>query len=179
MRLLAPPADHEIADSALRRLHHLLYEDERTTSEEVFNAIHEALATAGLGTLGSPIVLLGSHADENDDEWGTDGVVDDRFIEAIRGIVEKWPPPEQPIRGRSLADALSRADVRPDLPAARVLASLRRALLGAATTRTAGAAMESRAIATMSCCRRLRWGAPTGVPTASTAGRTKPLECCS
>jgi Putative metallopeptidase domain len=148
MRLLAPPADHEVADTTLRRLHHLLYEDQRTTSEEVFNAMHDALTAAGDGSTGAAVVLLGSHAGEGgDDEWGTDGRVDEGFIAAIRDIVEKWPPPETPIRGRSLADALSQTVVKPDPPAARVLASLRRALLGAATKRTAGAVTELRAIA--------------------------------
>jgi hypothetical protein len=60
-----------------------------------------------------------------------------------------FPPPETPIRGRSLADELSRADVRPEQPAARVLASLRRALLGAATKRTAGAATSPRVISVL------------------------------
>ena len=89
-------------------------------------------------------VLLGSHAGEGDAGWGTEGPVDERFIAAIREIVEKWPPPETPIRGRSLADTLSRADVRPDEPGVRVLAVLRRALLGAATKRTPGAARSWR-----------------------------------
>ena len=144
MRLLAPPDDHEIADPALCRLHHVLYEDGQTTSEEVFNAIHESLTGAG-DDANDGSSLLGSHGDEEDDEWGTEGLVDGRFVAAIRGIVEKWPPPETPIRGRSLADALSRTDVKPASPAARVLASLRQALLGAATRRVAGAA-RSRAL---------------------------------
>lgn len=145
-RLLAPPADREIVDPALCRLHHVLYEDEKTTSEEVFNAVHEALAESGDGTIDSTPVLLGSHAADTDDAWGTAGPVDKGFVAAIRTIVEKWPPPESPICGRSLADALARADVTPDEPAALVLTALRKALLGAATRRTFGAATESRTI---------------------------------
>ena len=105
--------------------------------EEVFNAIG-AQATGGGEATDSAPILLGSHAGEIDDSWGTEGPVDESVIAVIRRIVEKWPPPETPIRGRSLADALSRADVRPERPADRVLAALRRALLGAATKRTAG-----------------------------------------
>lgn len=145
-RLLAPPANCEISDTALCRLHHVLYEDEKTTSEEVFNAVHEALGRAGDGVLESAPVLLGSHGADTEDAWGTGGPVDRGFVAAIRSIVEKWPPPELPIRGRSLADAMERADVTPDEPAARVLASLRRALLGAATRRTPGPAHGSRVI---------------------------------
>ena len=144
VRLLAPPAGPEITDLPLRRLHHLLYGDERVTSEEVFNLITEALALRDADAIDSAPVLLGSHAGEGDEGWGTEGPVDERFIAAIREIVEKWPPPESPIRGRSLADTLSRADVRPDQPGVRVLAVLRRALLGAATNRTPGAVRSWR-----------------------------------
>lgn len=151
MRLLAPPAGEEITEPALRRLHHLLYEDEDATSEEVFNAIIDSLAAAGDEATDPATVLLGEHSGEGhdgDDVWGTEGPVDDQFIRAIRAIVEKWPPPESPIRGRSLTDVLTRADVVPDHPAARVLAALRRALVGAATAkrRTVRRAIASRAI---------------------------------
>jgi uncharacterized protein with von Willebrand factor type A (vWA) domain len=54
-------------------------------------------------------------------------------VDAIRRIVEKWPPPEKPIRGRSLADVLKLEAVAPALAVdAGVLAATRRALLGAA-----------------------------------------------
>ena len=39
-------------------------------------------------------------------EWGTEGPADPAVVDAIRRIVEKWPPPEKPVRGRSLADVL-------------------------------------------------------------------------
>jgi len=142
-RLLAPPAGPEITDDALCRLHHLLYEDEKTTSEEVFYAIIDAVERAGKERWGSTTVLLGSHADD-EGGWGTEGVVDGSFIRAIRDIVERWPPPESPIHGRSLGGALSRADVTPDRPGVKVLATLRRALLGAATNRTPGASVARR-----------------------------------
>jgi hypothetical protein len=105
--------------------------------------------TADDGVIHPAAILLGSHGASDDrDEWGTDGPADAPFIEAIRQIVERWPLPEMPIRGRGLAEVLSRADVRPDRPVARVLASLRRALLGAATKRTWGSARESRTVLT-------------------------------
>ena len=140
MRLLAPPAGPEITDEALCRLHHMLYEDEKTTSEEVLYAIIDALERARKKPWGSTTVLLGSHAADEGGGWGTEGSVDGSFIRAIRDIVERWPPPESPIRGRSLGAVLSRADVTPDRPGV-VLATLRRALLGAATNRTPGASV--------------------------------------
>jgi hypothetical protein len=83
-------------------------------------------------------VLLGSHGDAGSDEtgegrWGTGGPVDPTVVDAIRRIVEKWPPPEAPVRGRSLADVLEAATVTPrERVAAAVRASVRRALLGSA-----------------------------------------------
>ena len=141
LRLLAPPtADRAISDPALARLHQLLYGDQGVTSEEVFNAI----ATA-LGAMPAPDgILLGDHAGPDEDVWGTDGRVDPEFVKAIRQIVEKWPRPEHTRRGRSLADLLERVDVRPLNPGATVLAVLRRALLGAARRRHAGALTELR-----------------------------------
>ena len=152
LRLLAPPSDDEIPHPTLRRLHHLLYEDDTATSEEIYNAVVNALKATEDGVIHPAAILLGSHGGDGDgdEQWGTDGPVDAPFIEAIRRIVEKWPLPEVPIRGRSLAEVLSRAIVRPDRPAARVLASLRRALLGAATKRTWGAARESRTVVSSS-----------------------------
>jgi hypothetical protein len=53
-------------------------------------------------------------------------------VAAIRAIVERWPPPKVPVRGRSLADLLQSRAIAPRTPAERVLAVLRRALTGAA-----------------------------------------------
>ncbi len=78
-----------------------------------------------------------------------EGHVDPEFVRAIRSIVEKWPAPEDPVRGRSLEDILKRADVRPAPPARRVLAALRDALLGAATRRVPGPSRESRPVPTL------------------------------
>jgi hypothetical protein len=142
-RLLAPPAGEPIADPALRALHHQLYEDRGVTSEEVFNAIVQATSSDDPGA-GEGVVLLGDH--EHDGDWGTAGPTDPGVVDAIRQIVEKWPPPEQQIIGRSLADVLKRADIRPDPPRPNVTAALRRALLGAARHKHLGASVGPREI---------------------------------
>jgi len=86
----------------------------------------------------SPDGLVGSHGRggrevAGDADWGTEGPADPTVVDAIRRIVEKWPPPANPIRGRSLADVL-RADTvsRAVVLDPAVLAATRRALLGAA-----------------------------------------------
>ena len=137
LRLLAPPAPPPIASEALAALHRLLYSDGKTTSEEIF----EAIVRSGLEP-GDGRALLGSHgaaggrapgeAGEPGD-WGTGGAVDPAFVEALRAIVEKWPPPRVSVSGRSLASQLgpSRWLVSPS--GSQTLAAVRRALLGAAT----------------------------------------------
>jgi hypothetical protein len=53
-------------------------------------------------------------------------------VDAIRRIVEKWPPPRDPVRGRSLADVMKNSTVTPGRSSAAVLRATRNALLGAA-----------------------------------------------
>jgi hypothetical protein len=77
--------------------------------------------------------LLGTHsAPGGDDNWGTEGPAMSDFVRAVRKIVEKWPPPGEPIRGRSLAGLLDQQTIAPIDPAERVLQVTRRALTSAA-----------------------------------------------
>ena len=71
--------------------------------------------------------------DDEDGEWGTEGPVDPGFVQAVRDIVERWPPPAQAIRGRSLSDVLKKEHVAAVSVGVQVLAAMRRALLSAAT----------------------------------------------
>src|SRR5436190_2911334 len=146
LRLLAPPAGAPISSSVLRTLHRLLYGGSSVTAEEVFNAITDTVEGQPEWLLNPDVILLGDHAGPDEDDWGTDGPVDAEFVRAIRAIVEKWPPPERPIRGRSLAEVLKRSDVEPARPAAQVLQVLRRALLGVALNRSARAPAARRQI---------------------------------
>jgi len=126
LRLLAPPGRTKVRPARLAALHAALY-DGQATADEVFHAIvREVEAVPYLLAR-----LLGSHGVEG--RWGTEGPADPGVVDAIRRIVEKWPPPANPIRGRSLADVLRCETVSPERsvdPA--VLAAVRRALLGAA-----------------------------------------------
>ena len=126
LRLLAPPGKTKARPARLAALHQALYEG-RATAEEVFHAIVTELEAVPIQLAR----LLGSHGGEG--RWGTEGPVDARVMDAIRRIVEKWPPPEDPVRGRSLGDVLKNETLAPESdvdPA--VLAATRQALLGAA-----------------------------------------------
>jgi hypothetical protein len=130
LRLLAPPGDPPIENPELRALHQALYASNDVTAQEVFERIVREPGSAGIDMS----ELLGSHGTDSD-EWGTNSEGDADFIQVVRSIVEKWPPPEDPVRGRSLADLLEASRV--DLRSAdrRVLDAVRCALLGAATRR--------------------------------------------
>lgn len=139
-RLLAPPGVVQIDREHLNALHRVLY-GSGSTAQEVFRAIIEEVATGGAphGGLrgGSPWgsgtpVLLGSHSVESPDDWGTAGAVDAAVVEEIRRIIEKWPSPEEPTRGRSLNGLLRGDAVSPRKPERRVLEAVRRALTAAA-----------------------------------------------
>jgi hypothetical protein len=138
LRLLAPPDGVALAGPTLAALHQLLYGSGQTTSEEVFHAVvRTGQAVPGADGTDAPI-LLGSHGGspltgDDDDGWGTAGPIDPTFVEAVREIVERWPPPDSPIRGRSLSDLLGRDRVAQAPVGRRVRAAVRLALLAAAT----------------------------------------------
>ena len=137
-RLLAPPEGAAVTGRALASLHRLLYEGGETTAEELFNAIARGGLIDPDGNGRGETVLLGSHASvpqagDEGDEWGTEGPVDPQFVQAVRDIVERWPPPAQAIRGRSLSDVLKKEQVAAVPVGLQVLAAMRRALLSAAT----------------------------------------------
>lgn len=132
-RLLAPPDGHPIADARLAALHARLYGDGNTTAEEIFRAV---VKEAEQHTGNQLPALLGTHGDLEDlVNWGTEGPASADFVQALREIVEKWPPPADPLRGRSLADVMARRDVSSIDPAERVLRVTRCALTAAATGR--------------------------------------------
>lgn len=134
LRLLAPPDGAPIADPELRHLHELLYASSGdVTALEVYERLVAALGAEAAGAAGAKR-LLGSHGDESKDDddaedaWGTAGPLDPDVVAAIRRIVEKWPPPPDAQRGRSLSDLLEEKTIAPATPGERVLAALRRAL---------------------------------------------------
>jgi hypothetical protein len=86
-------------------LHRQIYSKAGVTYEEIFRALLESAELAVLCDEGG-IPLLGDHSTSDDeDAWGTTGQADRRLlVDAIRRIVESWPPPEEHCRGRSLHD---------------------------------------------------------------------------
>jgi hypothetical protein len=121
-------------DPALCALHRRIYSDAGVTYQEIFDALASALA--GMAGSGDGPQLLGDHdAADDADEWGT-GYADPMLVSAIRTIVERWPPPAEPRRGRSLHDQLVTELVRPARPGGAVVAAVRRAFLDAATGRS-------------------------------------------
>ncbi|GAB4167768.1 MAG: hypothetical protein Fur0039_05740 [Rhodocyclaceae bacterium] len=92
-------------------IHAALYSSVGATYEEVFDALPRLLSEQTIGA----IPLLGGH-----DEKGDSGIqVASRspvLFDIVRGIVEQWPQPPDPIRGRSLADVLKPTTVEARRP---------------------------------------------------------------
>jgi hypothetical protein len=125
LRLLAPPGGPRARPEVLAALHEALY-DGSATAEEVFERIVREVRLVV-----APGVLLGSQGADGG-EWGTGGVADPAVVDAIRRIVEKWPPPDRPVRGRSLSDLLRVSASAPTASVeSPVLAAVRRALADA------------------------------------------------
>ena len=84
-------------------LHAALYSEAGASYQEVFDALPSVLKK----TLFDGITLLGDHP--NAGLGSADGQLEQRaplLVEVVREIVERWPQPPDPIRGRSLADVL-------------------------------------------------------------------------
>jgi hypothetical protein len=105
------PIGRELVDAGygeLARAHRGLYSPAGATYDEVREALETSCTEADAARVG----LIGGH-----DEGGLhEGDLEDRapvLLDVIREIVEQWPQPPEPIRGRSLADALQSVIIRP------------------------------------------------------------------
>jgi hypothetical protein len=95
-------------EAKLKEVHAALYSDAGASYKEVFEVLPKALEGTGLGD----IPLLGGHRPED----CIDGGLEERsplLFDIVRGVVESWPQPPDPIKGRSLADVLSTASIQP------------------------------------------------------------------
>ena len=91
----------------VKDVHVALYSSAGATYQEVFDALPKLLVESGL----AGVPLLGGH----EGDGASASQLEHRspvLFDAVRGIVEQWPQPPDPIRGRSLADVLKDADVR-------------------------------------------------------------------
>lgn len=91
-------------------IYRALYSDSGATYHEVYEVLPKLVPENALAN----IPLLGGH----DAEGATTGDLDQRspiLFDIVRGIVEKWPQPPDPIQGRSLADIIDerKIDVNP------------------------------------------------------------------
>jgi hypothetical protein len=105
------PISQELVDAGYQELalaHRGLYSPAGATYEEVREALEKSCTEADA----ADVRLIGGH-----DEGGLhEGNLEDRapvLLDVVRQIVEQWPQPPEPIRGRSLADALQSAIIRP------------------------------------------------------------------
>lgn len=93
--------------TAIAELHRALYSDGGATYKEVFDILPRHLDHSGVGG----IPLLGDH----DPAGAMRGRLEQRsplLFDMVRGIVEQWPQPPDPIRGRSLADIIRSSTIR-------------------------------------------------------------------
>lgn len=122
----------------VRDVHVALYSSAGATYQEVFDALPRLLVAGVI----AGIPLLGGH----EGDGASAGQLEHRspvLFDAVRGIVEQWPQPPDPIRGRSLADVLKDADVRARrVPSNRAI--LRRLIRKIAGVNDAGAIRRAR-----------------------------------
>ena len=140
-----------------RELHESLYSSTGASYQEVFDALPKLLEGADLGA----IPLMGGHQADTPHASGPGNVPDGELehrspvlFDIVRGLVEQWPQPPEPIRGRSLADVIRPTAVQPKRqPSNRE--TLRRLIRKVAGFKTAGAVRRMRLDSTQ---------APTPIP---------------
>jgi hypothetical protein len=84
-----------------------LYSEAGVSYEEIYKILPKTLTEGAL----AEVPLLGGH----DQGGSTGGDIENRspvLFEIVRGIVEEWPQPPDPIRGRSLGEVLRDSEIR-------------------------------------------------------------------
>ena len=84
-----------------------LYSETGVSYEEIYEVLPALLPEDGL----AGVPLLGGHAEDG----SKDGNIENRspvLFDVVRSIVEEWPQPPDPIKGRSIGDVLRVSDVR-------------------------------------------------------------------
>jgi hypothetical protein len=91
---------------ALAEVHRALYSEKGATYHDIFEALVSYLTEGMI----SGVVLLGDHGDGGSQFGGLDAR-SPLLFGVVRQIVERWPQPPDPIRGRSLAEILKREQI--------------------------------------------------------------------
>jgi hypothetical protein len=124
--------------SRIRDVHAALYSDTGATYQEVFEVLPRLVPADAIKN----IPLLGGHGDGS----ASTGQLEGRspvLFDIVRSIVEHWPQPPDPIKGRSLADVLRDSVVQASrLPGNRAL--LRKLIRKVAGFDGAGAVRQIR-----------------------------------
>ncbi len=95
----------------VNEVHHALYSGGGASYQEVYDSLPRLLNEKAIG--GVP--LLGGH----EGDGLPDGQIEHQspmLFDIVRGIVEQWPQPPDPIRGRSLAEVLNETLVQANRP---------------------------------------------------------------
>jgi hypothetical protein len=91
-------------------VHAALYSEAGATYLEVAEVLPEVLSACGAGDAAGEVPLLGGHGEHS----STMGGLEHRsplLFDIVRGLVEQWPQPPDPIQGRSLADVIATSKV--------------------------------------------------------------------
>jgi len=110
-----------VQSDRVNEIHQALYSNTGASYQEVFEALPQLLTDPKLTLPG----LLGGHA-RDDGSGGELERISPLLFDTVRSIVEQWPQPPDPIKGRSLASILKAQTVH----AAKVPPSTRQVLRG-------------------------------------------------
>jgi len=89
-------------------IHQSLYAEAGASYDDLFKLLPDLLQDADI----SAVPLMGCHADGG----SSHGALEARaplLVDVVRSVVEQWPQPPDPIRGRSLADVCQLRKVQP------------------------------------------------------------------
>jgi hypothetical protein len=121
------PRFPESLPESARRLVLTIYSESGATYAEIFEALRKALARRKKLELGSP--LLGDHAPEEGVPGRGQEAADSPLLrEIVRSVVEKWPQPPDPIRGRSVGAELRELFVHREHAVPAAVVTLRQAV---------------------------------------------------
>lgn len=97
--------------SRAHEVHAALYSDGGADYQDVYQILPKLLIKVG-GDAGMNMPLLGGHDQDESELHDLQGASPVLF-DLVRELVEQWPQPPDPIRGRSLADVLRTSKVTP------------------------------------------------------------------
>jgi hypothetical protein len=128
----------EPASGLIGEIHAALYSETGASYHEVFDVLPKLVPAGSI----EGIPLIGGHGEDGSGAGALE-VRSPVLFDVVRSIVEHWPQPPDPIRGRSLADVLKASTVRAArLPSNRTL--LRRAIRKVAGLGAAGSLRQMR-----------------------------------